>query len=391
MVDVAHDGDHGGARQEVGRVVVEREGVLLLLGHDLDLAAQVVGHELDELVGHRLGHGERGAEQEEALDDVGGRDVEEVGELGHGGALRHLHDVELGDVLVVGQGLLDGLLLGRLGGLGLPVFLALLAAAGGLAAGLLHGGAGVLEDALAVVLLGGAGHAAVAVLVRALVAVVTLVVAVGCGGLLGRGGHVHGGRPATVLAAAAAAVLRTGRALGLVLLAALGLLLLLLLEHLLLLGDLLEQAGELGHALGRGVLHAVALGLLGAAALLLGGLGLLRGAAGLLLGAAALLLGALALAALLDLAADGLLLGAAGLLLCPTGGLLGLLGGAELLLAGLELGGELLAHHGDVGVLQGRRRGLRRDLHVLEMGEHLLARDAELLGEFADARLCHAT
>ncbi len=50
VVDVAHDGDDGRARLEGCRVVVEGEGVLLLLGHDLDVDTQVLGHELDEVV-----------------------------------------------------------------------------------------------------------------------------------------------------------------------------------------------------------------------------------------------------------------------------------------------------------------------------------------------------
>ena len=61
VVDVAHDGDDRGARLKVGGIVVEREGVLLLGGDDLDLTAQVVGNELDEVVGHGLRHGKRRA------------------------------------------------------------------------------------------------------------------------------------------------------------------------------------------------------------------------------------------------------------------------------------------------------------------------------------------
>ena len=130
VVDVTHDGDHRRAGLEVGGVVVEGEGVLLLLRHDLDVAPEVVGHELDELVGHRLGEGERGAEQEQALDDVVGGDAEKLGELADRGALRDPHGVELGDVLVVCQGLLDALLLCRLLGLLLATLLAALAATG---------------------------------------------------------------------------------------------------------------------------------------------------------------------------------------------------------------------------------------------------------------------
>ncbi len=52
VVDVAHDGNHGRPGLEVLGVIVEGEGVLLLLGHDLDVHAQVVSDQLDQVVGH---------------------------------------------------------------------------------------------------------------------------------------------------------------------------------------------------------------------------------------------------------------------------------------------------------------------------------------------------
>ena len=103
VVDVAHDGDDRGTRLKVGGIVVEREGVLLLGGDDLDLAAQVVGNELDEVVGHGLRHGKRRAQQEQALDDVVGRNVERLGELLDGNALGDLDGVEVLGVYALGQ------------------------------------------------------------------------------------------------------------------------------------------------------------------------------------------------------------------------------------------------------------------------------------------------
>lgn len=103
VVDVAHDGDDRGTRLKVGGIVVEREGVLLLGGNDLDLAAQVVGNELDEVVGHGLRHGKRRAQQEQALDDVVGRNVERLGELLDGNALGDLDGVEVLGVHALGQ------------------------------------------------------------------------------------------------------------------------------------------------------------------------------------------------------------------------------------------------------------------------------------------------
>ena len=49
----------GGRGFRSAGIVVEREGVLLLGADDLDLAAEVVGDELHEVVRHGLRHGER--------------------------------------------------------------------------------------------------------------------------------------------------------------------------------------------------------------------------------------------------------------------------------------------------------------------------------------------
>ena len=402
MVDVAHDGDHGRARQEVLGVVVEGEGVLLLFAHDLDLAAQVIGDELDEVVGHALGEREGVAKQEEALDDVGRGHVEELGELGHRGARGDLDHADLGHVLVVGDGLLDRLLLGGLRLLLLTALLALLAATLALALGLVHARTRLLEDALAVVFLGGLGHAAVAVL--ALLAVVGAMLA--AGGLLGllrargAGRDALGGRRRLLARALAAragalgallagALATVALALGLGLLG--GGLLALGLQDLLLLGDLVEQARHGGDGLGRVVVNAVPLLFLLAPALGLDALCLGLLARSLLCGALGGLLGALGLATLLGL--DALLLGlclglSLGLCLCL---LLGLLLGLDLGGAGLENGGHLLADERDVDVLEGTRGRLGRNLHVGKVVEHLLACHAKLLGKVMYAGLCHVS
>ena len=130
VVDVTHDGDHGRTGLEVLRIVVEAEGVLLLGGDDAHLAAHVVGHELDEVVAHGLRHGERRAQQEQALDDVVGGDVESLGELGYRDALGDLDGVEVLGVDALGQRLLDLALLGGGGSLCLTLLLALLTATG---------------------------------------------------------------------------------------------------------------------------------------------------------------------------------------------------------------------------------------------------------------------
>ena len=212
VVDMAHDGDDRGTRLEVGGIVVEREGVLLLGGDDLDLAAQVVGDELDEVVGHGLRHGERRTQQEQALDDVVGRNVERLGKLLDGNALGDLDGVEVLGVHALGQRLLYLALLLSLGSLALALLLALLAATGGLARGLLDGSTSLLEHLLAAVLLGLASHAAVVVLFVVVTALALLALAL----LIGVG-EVHAG--SDVVAGVGAMAVRTalgGAALGVV-------------------------------------------------------------------------------------------------------------------------------------------------------------------------------
>ena len=264
--DVAHDGHDGGAAHQVLGVVVEGVGVLLLGRHDLHAPPQVVGDELNEVVAHGLGQGQRRAEQKQALDDVVCGDVEGLGELGDRGALAYLDDVEVVRVLVVGQGLLDGGLVALLLGGSLAALLALLAAAR-LAGGLGDGLAGLGEDAVAAVLLRLARHACVVVLGRLLLLLGRLalgLVALLLGArLLGRGlraarrrGDARPGACAGVGPAAFGAI--AARRVAQASLALLGGLLLLLLggEHALLLGYLLEQRGERGRALGGRCLRA---------------------------------------------------------------------------------------------------------------------------------------
>ena len=419
VVDVAHDGDDRGARLEVGGIVVEREGVLLLGGDDLDLTAQVVGDELNEVVGHGLRHRERRAQQEQTLDDVVGRNVERLGELLDGNALGDLDGVEVLGVHALGQRLLDLALLLSLCSLALTLLLALLAATGGLARGLLDGGTSLLEHLLAAVLLGLAGHAAVVVLFVVVTALALLALA-----LLVGVGEVHAG--SDVVAGIGAMAVRTalgGVALGVVvggvaivataaatvIIAAttvtalgsalgLGLVLgvLLLLEHGLLRGDLVEQRTEARTGIGSG--NGAALGLAGSLLLLAGKALLLGLLLGLSLGAGCLLgslgggeLAALLLASLLG--GDALTLGLSGTcgFLGGSGLLLGLLGGLDFLGAGLDHRGELLADHGDVSVLQGGGSGLSGNLHIGEMTHQFLGGHAELFGQGGHTDFCHMT
>ena len=419
VVDVAHDGDDRGARLKVGGIVVEREGVLLLGGDDLDLTAQVVGNELDEVVGHGLRHGERRTQQEQALDDVVGRNVERLGKLLDGNALGDLDGIEVLGVHALGQRLLYLALLLRLGSLALALLLALLAATGGLARGLLDGSTSLLEHLLAAVLLGLASHAAVVVLFVVMTALALLALALligvgevhagsdvvaGVGAMAVRTalgsvalGVVVGGVAIVTTATAAVVVAATtvtalGGALGL------GLVLgvLLLLEHGLLCGNLVEKRTEARTGVGSG--NGAALGLAGSLLLLAGKALLLGLLLGLGLGAGSLLgclgcgkLAALLLACLLGGDALALGLGGACGLLGGSCLLLGLLGGLDFLSAGLDHRGELLADHSDIGVLQGGGSGLSGNLHIGEMTHQFLGGHAELFGQGGHTDFCHMT
>ena len=419
VVDVAHDGDDRCARLKVGGIVVEREGVLLLGGDDLDLTAQVVGNELDEVVGHGLCHGERRAQQEQALDDVVGRNVEGLGELLDGNALGDLDGVELLGVHALGQRLLYLALLLSLGSLALALLLALLAATGGLARGLLDGSTSLLEHLLAAVLLGLASHAAIVVLFVVVTALALLALALligvgevhassdvvaGVGAMAVRttlGGVALGvvvGGVAIVTTATAAVIVAatTVTALGGTLGLGLVLGVLLLLEHGLLCGDLVEQRTEARTGVGSG--NGAALGLAGSLLLLAGKALLLGLLLGLGLGAGSLLgslgcgkLAALLLAGLLGGDALALGLGSACGLLGGSCLLLGLLGGLDFLSAGLDHRGELLADHGDISVLQGGGSGLSGNLHIGEMTHQFLGGHAELFGQGGHTDFCHMT
>ncbi len=376
MVNVTHDGNHRRTTLEVLGCVVKAEGILLLGGHDAHGAAQVVGNELNEVVAHGLSHGERSAKQEQTLDDVVGGDVESLGELGHGHALGHLDGVKVHGVGALRERLLGLALLGSRSGLGLTLLLALLTTASGLAGSLLDGGAGLLEDLLAAVLLGLASHAGVAIL--ALDLLVTLALLAALAGLLRRrreiAGHGRSGIATTAagrgvssigisgagsgvrvaVVAATATALRTSLGGSL-----LGLRSLLLLEHDFLLGDLVEQRAEAltGVGCGDGTALGLELGLTGGLlGLLLGTtLGLLLGGAGSLSGSLSLLRqAALLLTASLGCQTLGLLLLRSDDLGSGDCLLLGLLSSLDLGGTGLNHRGELLLHHGHIGVLKRR-------------------------------------
>ena len=399
VVDVAHDGDHGRTGLEVLGIVVEAEGVLLLGGDDANLAAHVVGDELNQVIAHGLRHGKRGAQQEQALDDVVSGNVEGLGELCHGDALGNFDGVEILRVDALGDSLFELLLLLQLLRLALALLLALLAATGRLAGRLLDGGSSLLEDLLAAVLFRLASHAGVTVFLNvsgtlALLTLTTLIrgrevdVAGNSGGSVAAatmsGRLVRRGTAITAITAigtlAALAALATALARG-----SLGsgsslllrVLFLLLLQDGFLSRDLIKQGAEAGAGIRCRNSTTLGLELLGGDALLL----LAGSLAGSLLGCGAGgLLGGLGcegestLLLATGLGGDALLLGlrlSSGLLGCSSL-LLGNLLRLDLSRTGLDHRGELLLHHGDVCVFECRRSGLRRDLHFCELVEQLL-------------------
>jgi hypothetical protein len=83
VVDVAHDRDDRRALDEVGRRRRRASSSLVLLGDgdDLDLLVELVGEQLDRLVGERLRERRHLAQAHELLDDLGDRDAEVLGDV----------------------------------------------------------------------------------------------------------------------------------------------------------------------------------------------------------------------------------------------------------------------------------------------------------------------
>ena len=83
VVDVAHDRDHGRALDEILVGVVE-DGLLVDVVRgvdDLDLLVELVGEDLDRVVGERLGEGGHLPQLHQLLDDLGDRDGEVLGDV----------------------------------------------------------------------------------------------------------------------------------------------------------------------------------------------------------------------------------------------------------------------------------------------------------------------
>ena len=92
VVDVAHDRDHGRARDEGVGIVLEDDLLLFLVVGVLedDLAGELGADQLDGLVGERHGQRHHLAQSHHQRDDLGGRDAERLGQILDGDARGHL-------------------------------------------------------------------------------------------------------------------------------------------------------------------------------------------------------------------------------------------------------------------------------------------------------------
>ncbi len=83
VVDVAHDRDHRGTLDEVLRGVLELRLLVDVVGRvdDLDLLVELVGEDLDRVVGQRLGERGHLAQLHQLLDDLGDRHAEVLGDV----------------------------------------------------------------------------------------------------------------------------------------------------------------------------------------------------------------------------------------------------------------------------------------------------------------------
>jgi hypothetical protein len=110
VVDVAHDRDHRRARLEVLVGVLEVRLGLGVLGRrdDLDLLVELVGQQLDGVVGQGLRERGHLAQAHQLLDDLGDGDAQVLGDVLDGRARVDPDDVRLQRRLVLRDGLLVG-------------------------------------------------------------------------------------------------------------------------------------------------------------------------------------------------------------------------------------------------------------------------------------------
>ena len=144
MVNVTHDGDYWRTWLQILRIIVEGEGILLLLGHDLNLATKVISNNLNKLIRHGLGKRQRIAKQEQALNDVICRNAKKFSKFRDSRTLRNLYGIKLGNILVVCKCFLNTLLHSSLCSLLLTTLFTLFTATSGLTACLFNSNASLI-------------------------------------------------------------------------------------------------------------------------------------------------------------------------------------------------------------------------------------------------------
>ena len=144
VVNVTHDGNYWRTWLQVLRIIVEGEGILLLLGHNLNLATKVISNNLNKLIRHSLGKRQRIAKQEQALNDVICRNTKKFSKFRDSRTLRDLYGIKLGNILVVCKCFLNTLLHSSLCSLLLTTLFTLFTAASGLTACLFNSNASLI-------------------------------------------------------------------------------------------------------------------------------------------------------------------------------------------------------------------------------------------------------
>ena len=163
MVNVTHNGNYWRTWLQILRIIVEGEGVLLLLGHNLNLATKVICNNLYELIRHGLCKCQRISKQEQALNDVICRNTKKLSKFRDSRALRNLYGIKLGNILVVCKRFLNTLLHSCLCCLLLATLFTLFTAASRLTTCLFNSNASLIKNTAPVISLSLTCHAAITV------------------------------------------------------------------------------------------------------------------------------------------------------------------------------------------------------------------------------------
>ena len=392
VVNVTHDGNYWRTWLQVLRIIVEGEGILLFLGHNLNLATKVISNNLNKLIRHGLGERQRVAKQEQALNDVICRNAKKLSKFRDSRALRNLYGIKLGNILVVCECFLNTLLHSSLCSLLLTTLFTLFTATSGLTACLFNSNASFIQNAASVVSLSLTRHTAITVF--SVISAATILLALTVWTLIRHGSvialilEVMTRRSATCLACIGASVI-SWSLLSLLLSSGLRCL---LLQYLFLLSNLVKQVVEGRSSLRSGILYPVTLGLFSLKTLLL----LLSAAALLFFLASSLLFCALLLFfSTLSLTPC---LCSKSLSLCCLCGCLCLFGSSLFLssLLSCDFSGtslhnrlEFLTNNRDICIFKRRRSGLCRNLHVRKVLEQFLALHTIFFGKVMYTHFCH--